>query len=168
MSTWTSNSMKSMGNRAAALKDRTEFSFTAINLRSDDANTFIPFPRCPTTTNPEAPRPISTIPANQPSTQTIIPNPRSTEKDANQNHPNASSLPLGWILVIGSATAGLSGTSATSTVLRAIRVSTKLEIQERERELRTETEGKKKVVWGFYKSFRDLFRKWRGFVIDGT
>lgn len=52
--TWTSNSIESMGKRAARLNERIEFSLTALILRSGDASTFIPLPRCPNTTNPDA------------------------------------------------------------------------------------------------------------------
>lgn len=44
--------MKSMGNLAAELKERIEFSLNPLVLRSDDCNTFIPFPLCPITENP--------------------------------------------------------------------------------------------------------------------
>lgn len=49
--TWTSNSMKSIGNWAAELKERMEFSLMDFILLSDDCNMFIPLPLCPITTN---------------------------------------------------------------------------------------------------------------------
>lgn len=49
--TWTSNSTKSIGNWAAELKERIEFSLIALILISEDCNMFIPFPLCPINTN---------------------------------------------------------------------------------------------------------------------